>query len=531
MKLWPNQQRALDALDAEEASGVRSVCVTAPTGGGKTVLMGERSRRAIEKGRRVMLLTNRKMLTTQGSRTLHRLGLDHGVYAAGWDASILKDIQVVSMQTLMARIRLKKADYPPADELLIDEPHSCKGPASMKIIQHYIKGGAFVSGYTATPIGLNYFEKLIVAGTKAELRAQGKLVPCNVFAPDEPDLGGVKRTRKDVTSEQGATRRLWSTLVFGNIFTNWKRINPRGLPTIVWAPGVKESRWVATEFIKMGVRAEHIDGSTSSDERQQIFQDNEIGHVPVITSQGVLREGVDLPWLYHGILLQSCIYLSTYLQIVGRLLRAYDGKTGCVLQDHAGAWWRHGSPNADHTFKLGQTDSQLLNEREERFEADEEREPLRCRECGGIRSYRLEEKCPHCGHVSRVSVRAIRMTDGRLVEVRGKAHKTRSREKSAQDKWMTALFACGNAKRPMTVAQAMAFFKKKYGINLPPGTRHVPRENSTDWSRHVHQVYPWTKRKAKTSAKTPQPTDLYSGTSESTSPESTKSAAEPAANA
>jgi hypothetical protein len=62
------------------------------------------------------------------------------------------------------------------------------------ILGHYRKAGAIVLLVTATPVGLPKADGLIVAGTNSELRKCGALVPCYVFAPDEPDMKGVKKT-------------------------------------------------------------------------------------------------------------------------------------------------------------------------------------------------------------------------------------------------------------------------------------------------------------------------------------------------
>jgi superfamily II DNA or RNA helicase len=496
MELWENQKRALAGLDDAEARGVMSAIVTAPTGGGKTEIMAQRARITRERGKRTLLFTNRKLLTSQAAKTMGRAGLNYGVYAAGWDQAVLQEIQVVSLQTLHRRIASGKAAWPPADEVIIDEAHSCKGPMARAIIAHYKEQNAFIWGATATPVNLKgLYEEIIVAGTKAELRQAGALVPCTVFAPDEPDLRGVKKTKVGEYDLGGQIQRIMRTICFGDVFAHWKRLNPNGLPTILWAPGVAESRWFQKMFEHMGVRCAHIDAATSDEEREQIFSDNEIGHTPVITSMGICREGVDLPWLYHGILVQPCLFLSTYLQIVGRLLRAYDGKTKAILQDHAGAWWRHGSPNADHQWRLGKNDRELAGERQLAFEYGDIREPIRCPRCSGIRM--SGPRCPHCGYEHTKSVRAVRMDDGSLTQKEGNAHKHKDHAQDDQRNWIRTLFANANAKFPRTVLQAAGTFKRRFGKDLPLNLKHIPPPDSIDWKRHVNVVFPWLTRKKK----------------------------------
>src|SRR5262249_12851058 len=135
-------------------------------------------------------------------------------------------------------------------------------------IRHFLDCGAIVHGYTATPTNLyEGFTELLVAATKAELRQMGVLVPCDVFAPSDPDIRGVRMDCLGEFIQAGAANRIMQCTVFGDFFESWERLNPCGLATLVWAPGVPESRWLVEQFRRRGVRAEHIDADTPEDER------------------------------------------------------------------------------------------------------------------------------------------------------------------------------------------------------------------------------------------------------------------------
>lgn len=492
--LWPTQERALTGVKELVGAGERSICVTGPTGCGKTRLMAELASWGDAQGWPVVLFTNRRLLTSQASKTLSGGGLDHGLMAAGYDEALLKRVQVASLQTIDRRVGAGRWQLPRAKLVLVDEAHSNKGAVGTRVVNHYLGAGAVVAGFTATPVGIAHlYKRLVVAGTKAELRKLGALVPCYVYAPSEPNLKGVRRTKVGEVEYQGVAKRLMETLVFADVFVEWKKLNPNGLPTILWAPGVEESRWFVEQWAKLGVRAAHIDAETGDAEREQIFKDNECGYTPVICSQGVLREGVDLPWLYHGILCQPCLQLSTFLQVVGRLLRAYEGKEKCVLQDHSGAWWRHGSPNADHEWKLTDTDKSIAAERKKKFEKGDGREPIRCPRCGGIRM--MGPKCPHCGHAHVHSVRLVRFEDGTLKEMRGTVFKKKRQVSEDQRLWVSCLYAAANARRPMTVEQARSMFRQRTGRHPEPGTKFLPPDNHASWFLHVTDAFPWLKKR------------------------------------
>lgn len=495
--LWPNQEQAISAVKEADANGENAICVTAPTGGGKSRTMSELAQWGNDRSWQVGLFTNRRIITDQASRSLASVGVGHGIISAGYDERLLRLTQVCSFQTLASRVLNRETVELPKFRLaLIDEAHSNKGDIAQEFIARLKANGCLVVGFTATPANIGHlYKRLIVAGTKAELRRRGNLVACRVFAPDEPDLKGVKKTKVGEYEEKGQIKRLMETLVFANVFEQWKKLNANSGPTIQWAPGVAESRWFVEEWKKFGVSARHIDGETPDAERQQVFAESKSGDVEVICSQGVLREGVDLPWLEHGILTQPCNNLSTYLQIVGRLLRAYPGKTQATLQDHAGAYHRHGSPNEDRDWKLEDTDDSIRSERKKDFQQGGVPEPIRCPKCGGIR--KAGPACPHCGHKHTMSTRMVRMTDGTLHAVRGNVHKKKKEVDPDERAWVGILCACARGREPKTLAQAASWYRRKHGKPVPLGSRLVPAADSLDWNRLITEMFPWTKPKPK----------------------------------
>ena len=85
---WPHQRKAVaDALAAIE-EGKRRLCITSPTGGGKTRI----AQRLIEhwqaEGLRIAVYTNRKLLVDQLGRVFDKAGLAYGVRAAGRESNL-----------------------------------------------------------------------------------------------------------------------------------------------------------------------------------------------------------------------------------------------------------------------------------------------------------------------------------------------------------------------------------------------------------------------------------------------------------
>jgi superfamily II DNA or RNA helicase len=484
--LWSHQARAINLGFQAKDAGYRCIAITSPTGSGKRRVIAEMCKQAAQKGERSLILTNRRAITWQTVLEAEAHELDYGMLAAGYKPSRWQhQITVAMVQT--ARSRLKLAELPETDNVYIDE---CHNRAFEPLRQAYLDRGATVFGFTATPVGLQGYDHLIVAAKPSELVQAGVIVPCRAYSPEQPLVKGVMRWKvgEHFDERLQAIINEYRTEVFANVLDWWLELNPFGLPTMLFAPGVPESRWFAEAFTKRGIPAAHIDGETSDHERERIMNASREGSIKVVCSCGVLREGADWPWIRHGILVQVCGQVSTYLQIVGRLLRAYPGKGEAILQDHAGAYYRHGSPNEDRVWRLGDTDASIARATWERRKDGKEPEPIRCPRCGGERRY--SPKCPHCGYEHSHSVRIVRFQDGKLREVRGNLVKKRKRVPPEQREWTGCLYAAAN--RGMTLGQAAGWYHQKTGKWPTPDLKPAPPpRDSTDWARECGNVYPW----------------------------------------
>src|SRR5262249_22451772 len=119
--------------------------------------------------------------------------------------------------------------------------------------------------------GLGYvFESLVECPQVAALIEQKFLVPAKVFAPSQPDLTGVRTERGDYVEAQLAERMDQAPLV-GDIVEHWHK-HAEGRPTVCFATGVEHSVHIRNECRRANVLAEHIDGSTPADERDDILK-------------------------------------------------------------------------------------------------------------------------------------------------------------------------------------------------------------------------------------------------------------------
>jgi DNA repair protein RadD len=296
---------------------------------------------------------------------------------------------------------------------------------------------------------------------------------------------------------KGMVKRVMQCTVFADIFDEWQ-LSGSDRPTLVWAPGVPESRHIVEEFRKRGVTAEHIDGETEDDDRERIRDGSKVGSIRIVSSFGVMREGVDWPWVSYGILVQVCGAYETFVQLVGRILRASPGKTDAILQDHAGTWWRHGSPNFDREWSLDDTNIKIAKERAESMSKSVsdggDPEPICCPQCHGLRMSGV--KCPHCGYEHSKSVRMIRSEGGDLVEMEGDVFPKVKPKSTTGRHWSSVLFRIGSTGG--TFATAAYLFHKETG-KWPYNDgecRPKPPKDSPIWRQKVADVYPKFNRRA-----------------------------------
>ncbi len=527
--LWPHQSYAVEETHRQILAGVRSMCITSPTGGGKSAIIQTLLEDFVGQGLQCAVFTNRRLLTNQLANGLSEHGIHLGVRAAGFEAwtDTNAPVQICSMQTEVARVlkkrtramnRLSSADEAhrdhslfPANVVFIDEVHMNSGDQMADIVREYQeKYNAIIIGVSATPLGVSHIcDELVVAGNMTSLRDCGALVPAYCYEPASFDIWKIRRTKSGVYSQQELEDRvkaIWSQHVVGQIGSHWKKQNPDGLPSLGMAPGVKESLGLATEFHRHGINAAHIDASgifvdgkyfttDEQSDRDELFARSKDGEIPIIWNRFVLREAIDLPWLQCLSLATPIASLTAFVQVVGRVLRACPsiGKTKAMILDHGGAIRMHGSPNLDRDDDW----RRYFHEREDKISKDrleelrnpdsKEPEPITCPQCSMIR--KSGPKCPGCQYEHPHSVRKVIQEDGSLVPVKGDVFPKRKTKMlpNTVDIWKQCYFRCLNAKKPMSFTQARALFKYENYYWPPQDLPYMPKCKG-DWTRKIKTV-------------------------------------------
>jgi superfamily II DNA or RNA helicase len=177
--------------------------------------------------------------------------------------------------------------------------------------------------------------------------------------------------------------------------------------------------YLAEAFNKAGIPAEHIDGTTYHMERHRIYQDVHSGKTKVLTNCAVLIEGWDEPQNRACILARPTKSVTTNLQMAGRVLRPFEGKTDAILIDHSGAVRELGFVHDERKWTLEAT--KAVDPREDPLsvrDEDEEREEenIVCEQCHTV--YRGRRKCPNCGwEPPRRKPKPVKVLEAELEEV------------------------------------------------------------------------------------------------------------------
>lgn len=414
--LRPYQADAIQEARDRINAGRLAPLLVAPTGAGKTIIEAAmiQSHLAIDDGHRVLVVAHRRELIGQIASTLVRMGVTSiGEICPGVIQRPTARVQVASTQTLRARNL-----FPPASLLVFDEAHHYSSDDWHQLTRGY--PGVIRVGFTATPMrsdgrGMSpAFDSLVVVSTIKELTAQGHLVSCKVIAPAKP-------LKKPNLTHSPADAYLTPVFKCGT-----PGPAAQGMRTVVFADYVVNAEKFVAEFRAKGVDAVVIHGELPDHERTATLQAHARG--AVLVNCMVLTEGWDSPETACCILARGCGSVSTYLQIVGRVLRPCGKCAACLaakaspmslrqpcekramLIDLTGrSFYDHGAPDDDRSYSL--TGKGI------RRTGDKESEPSYCPVCGQpVEEPPNSWPCAVCGHQPEGQIEAPSYTGDELAE-------------------------------------------------------------------------------------------------------------------
>ena len=406
------QEDAINALREKYLRGKKAVVLVLPTGAGKTIVFSKMTQLALEKGKRILIVVHRAELLNQASDKLTALNVEHGKISPYFLSEYDKLIQVASIDTLIKRLD----DIPTPDLIIYDECHHLiKGNKWGKLAEKFT--GVRILGVTATPIRYNgdglgiqansFFDDIIIGANVEELTKQKFLAPAKYYAPKTHiDFKKLKIKHGDYDAKELA-EQLNIPDVTGDVIFHYKKLS-NNLPAIVFCVNVQHAKDVSSRFNESGVPANFVDSSQSYFERKKILESFSSGKIKVICSVNIISEGTDLPNAVTAIILRKTLSLSLHLQMIGRVLRVFNGKSHAIIIDHVGNVTQHGFATTEFEWSLdakkrGKFDASFVTQ---------------CEVCFHVFDFRRNKFCPECGAKVELESHEKTYSDDKLVEVR-----------------------------------------------------------------------------------------------------------------
>ena len=355
------QQEAIDAIYQHftKDDGNPLVCVS--TGGGKSVIIADFVRGAINRwpGQRFLILSHVKEIIEQNHDKLKALWPEAptGIYSASM-GSRNTDAQILfaSIQSVHQRAEaLGHFDLVIVDEChLINHEHSETMYSRLLNDLRQINPALKIIGFTATPYRMKQglltegnnplFHSIAYETDIQQLIDHGYLSPLRSKGGKEKiELQGVRTRRGDflasdmelAVQKNDVTEKAVAEIIdYGRDRRAW----------LIFCVSVAHAEQTRALLVEAGITAESITGRTPKPQRESILADYKAGKITALTSQGVLTTGFDAPHTDLIALLRATKSPGLYVQILGRGLRISPDteKADCLVLDYGGNVERHG---------------------------------------------------------------------------------------------------------------------------------------------------------------------------------------------
>jgi superfamily II DNA or RNA helicase len=412
-------QRVVAKLDEEGRDPLALVIM--PPGAGKTWTMG------FYLAEQMPVTVFPKVLVLQSARKIlkqNRATLSQATIAIGAKTSVVMarsndwsgDIVFGSVASVTRPGRL--AEMPMLTHIIVDEAHHAGSASYKRIIRAARRANPWLKVllFTATPNRADGEpiatpDDIAFQMTYAELIDLGILVPVRTLTIDlglrkDFERIGTRAAANDDHHDDDTLGALLNKKIHHqSVVDHWiEQGGGERNGTVGFCPNVAHAAALAACFRENGINAAHVDGTMSERQVETILDEYEAGRHKVLLSCAMLIEGWDSPRTDCIVNLRMMVAELTFLQAVGRGMRAHPGKTDCLLLDFSGAAQRHGS-----------IETRVLVEREARVRAHTEAHPANDND-----GFAIETKAPEV--IREFAMREIdimRQSKPRFVEVPG----------------------------------------------------------------------------------------------------------------
>lgn len=371
------------------AAGKKRIILCAPTGSGKTVMFTYMVARALERGKRCMIFTDRAELLKQSNGALDQFGIVPTLIEAGKTRLDVSGSCFIAMAQTYSR-RKNNADYADLmagmDLVIIDEAHK----QTFNPLLPYINPNAVVIGATATPLRrgkqecLSKFYQVLHNPVQVrELIDQGFLSkPVTYGMPI--NLSGIRMKGNDYDTQQMAI--MYSKRkVFDGVVQNYNKYC-RSKKAILFASNIASSKEVCNALQIAGHNARHVDGDMRKQERASVL--DWFKHTPdaILCNCDLMTTGFDEPSIEVVILYRATASLPLFMQMVGRGSRVTPTKREFTILDFGN--------NVNH-HKLWEVNREWSLKKKRKRKSDGVGAVKNCYACDALIPVAMMI-CPHC---------------------------------------------------------------------------------------------------------------------------------------
>lgn len=330
--LYDYQLEDLELIFKEfkQAKAGANILYQLPTGGGKTVVFSEITRRYIkEMGKKVVVLTHRIELSTQTSKMLHNFGVPNKIINS--EVKTLIDQNefscfVAMVETLNNRLQEQKVVLDNVGLVIIDEAHY----NSFRKLFKYFES-ATILGVTATPLSSNIklpmkdnYSKLLVGKSIQSLIDKGFLAKAKLYNYDV-SLRSLKLGISGDYTVKSSEELYGNQSMLGKLLLAYEEV-AKGTKTLIFNNGINTSYYVYQTFKKAGYNVRHLDNRNTAQERREILDWFSNTPDAILTSVSILTTGFDEPTVESIILNRATRSLTLYFQMIGRGSRVLPHK-------------------------------------------------------------------------------------------------------------------------------------------------------------------------------------------------------------
>ncbi|MEK0175807.1 DEAD/DEAH box helicase [Tetragenococcus halophilus] len=378
-KLRKYQQNLVNEARSYISKGFKGVFIQSPPGSGKSVVIAEIVRSAVNsKKGHVLFIAHRQELLENIEDSFKENNVD------------LSKVTIMSPQ----RIKNRLEKIPTPTLIITDEGHHGKAKTYHDIYDYY--KGVPKLGFSATPWRMNgegfedIYDQMVQGPDIKWLIKHQNLAPFKWYGIQTVDRSKVDFKNLSREAKSSAEQFSSDATIQGDIIEHYRK-HAEGQQAIVYAPTIEVSQLIAEWFNNAGIPAKHCDGKTNKNERTKTMQEFKENQFKILCNVDLVSEGFDVPEVGVIILCRPTKSIVLHLQQSMRGMRYRPGKTSIIL-DHVGNGLNLGLPTSEFDWTL----------KGQKKEAREKGPPcLECPSCGQVieKSEIINDKCPACGAI------------------------------------------------------------------------------------------------------------------------------------